>query len=64
MAKYYIDYTFSYKVDEVEKVIVEANSLSAAKNALKEVLKAEYEEDFLKVKFKDAYSTFDDLRTD
>nr|DAL13617.1 MAG TPA_asm: hypothetical protein [Caudoviricetes sp.] len=64
MAKYYIDYTISYKVDEVEKAIVEANSLSAAKKALKEDLKAEYEEDFLKVEFNNAYRTSDDARTD
>lgn len=64
MAKYYIDYTISYKVDEVEKAIVEANSLSAAKKALKEDLKAEYEGDFLKVIFNDAYRTLDDARTD
>lgn len=64
MAKYYIDYTISYKIDEVEKAIVEANSLSAAKKALKEELKAEYEGDFLKVEFNDAYRTSDDARTD
>lgn len=64
MAKYHIDYTISYKVDEVEKAIVEANSLAAAKKALKENLKAEYEEDFLKVEFNDAYCTSDDARTD
>lgn len=64
MAKYYIDYTISYKVDEVEKAIVEADSLASAKKALKENLKAEYESDFLKVKFNDAYRTSDDARTD
>lgn len=64
MAKYYIDYTISYKVDEVEKTIVEASSLTAAKKALKEDLKAEYESDFLKVKFKDVYRTSDDARKD
>ena len=64
MAKYHIDYTISYKVDEVEKAIVEANSLAAAKKNLKENLKAEYESDFLKVEFNDAYRTSDDARTD
>lgn len=64
MAKFYIDYTISYKVCEVEKAIVEANSLSAAKKTLKEDLKAEYEGDFLKVEFNDAYRTSDDARTD
>lgn len=64
MAKYYIDYTISYKVDEVEKAIVEASSLAVAKKALKEDLKAEYESDFLKVKFNDVYRTSDDARKD
>lgn len=64
MAKYYIDYTISYKVDEVEKAIVETSSLAAAKKALKEDLKAEYESDFLKVKFNDVYRTSDDARKD
>lgn len=64
MPKYHIDYTISYKIDEVEKAIVEANSLAAAKKALKEDLKAEYESDFLKVEFNDAYRTSDDARTD
>ena len=64
MAKYYIDYIISYKVDEVEKAIVEASSLSSAKKALKEDLKAEYEGDFLNVKFNDAYRTSDDARTE
>ena len=64
MAKYYIDYTISYKVDEVEKAIVEASSLAAAKKALIEDLKAVYESDFLKVKFNDVYRTSDDARTD
>ncbi|MFT0232938.1 hypothetical protein ACMSFF_14655 [Bacteroides faecis] len=64
MAKYYIDYTISYRMEEVEKAIVEASSLSAAKKALKENLKAEYEGDFLKVEFNDAYRTSDDVRAD
>lgn len=64
MAKFYIDYTVSYKVDEVEKVIVEASSLSDAKKSLKDDLKSEYEGDFLKVEFNDAYRTSDDARTD
>lgn len=46
------------------KSSVEASSLSAAKKALKEDLKAEYEGDFLNVKFNDAYRTSDDARTD
>ncbi|MCS2653813.1 hypothetical protein NXV35_21500 [Bacteroides faecis] len=64
MAKYYIDYTISYRMEEVEKAIVEASSLSAAKKTLKENLKAEYEGDFLKVEFNDAYRTSDDVRAD
>jgi hypothetical protein len=51
-------------MEEVEKAIVEASSLSAAKKTLKENLKAEYEGDFLKVEFNDAYRTSDDVRAD
>lgn len=64
MANYHIDYTISYKVDEVEVAIVEASSLSDAKKTLKEKLKAEYEGDLLKVEFNDVYRTSDDARTD
>ena len=64
MAKYFIDDTSSYKVDEVEKAIVEAKTLSAAKKALKKNLKTEYEGDFLRVEFNDVYRTSDDASAD
>lgn len=61
MAKYHIDYKISHGIEEVEKAIVEASSLSAAKKALKKYYKEEYG-DFYKVKFNDAYLTSDDAQ--
>lgn len=62
MENYYIDYTITYKMDEVESTIIEAKSLADAKRALKEQLEEEYKEDFLNVKFNDAHRTSDDAR--
>lgn len=56
MATYHIDYKISYKIEEVEKAIIEANSSSAAKKALKKYYKEEHG-DFYKVKCIDAYPT-------